>query len=39
MRLITPSWQEKTAREKALIAAAKRESHDAAKTAHLRVVK
>jgi SAM-dependent methyltransferase len=39
MRLITPSWQEKAAREKALIAAAKRESHDAAKTAHLRVVK
>src|SRR5688572_11107434 len=39
MRLITPSWQEKAAREKALIAAAKRESHDAAKTAHLRIVK
>jgi SAM-dependent methyltransferase len=40
MRLITPAWQEKSAREKALIAAAKRESHDAAKpVAHLRIVK
>jgi len=39
MRLITPAWQEKTARDKGVVAAAKRESHDAAKTAHLRVVK
>src|SRR5436190_16588461 len=40
MRLITPAWQEKSAREKALIAAAKRERHDAAKSAaHLRIVK
>lgn len=40
MRLITPAWQEKDAREKALVAAAKRESHDGAKTAaHLRIVK
>jgi hypothetical protein len=39
MRLITPAWQEKAAREKAFIAAAKRESHDASKAAHLRVVK
>jgi SAM-dependent methyltransferase len=40
MRLITPAWQEKSAREKALIAAAKREGHDAAKpAAHLRIVK
>lgn len=37
MRLITPAWQ-KEAREKALVAAAKREAHDA-KPAHLRVVK
>ena len=39
MRLLTPAWQEKAAREKSLIAAAKRESHDAAKAAHLRIVK
>jgi SAM-dependent methyltransferase len=40
MRLITPAWQEKSAREKALIAAAKREGHEPAKpAAHLRVVK
>lgn len=38
MRLITPAWQ-KDAREKALVAAAKREAHEAAKSAHLRVVK
>ena len=40
MRLITPSWQEKDAREKALAAVAKRQRHDAAKQpAHLRIVK
>ena len=39
MRLITPSWQERAARDKGVVAAAKRESHDAAKTAHLRIVK
>ena len=39
MRLIMPAWQERAAREKAFIAAAKRESHDASKAAHLRVVK
>jgi SAM-dependent methyltransferase len=40
MRLITPAWQEKAAREKALVAAAKRQAHNGAKTAaHLRVVK
>jgi SAM-dependent methyltransferase len=40
MRLITPAWQEKSAREKALIAAAKRESHEATnRAAHLRIVK
>jgi SAM-dependent methyltransferase len=40
MRLITPAWQEKDAREKSLAAVAKRERHDAAKPAgHLRVVK
>ena len=40
MRLITPAWQEKTAREKAFIAAAKREGHAATKpAAHLRIVK
>ena len=40
MRLLTPAWQEKDAREKALVAAAKRERHDPAKTAaHLRIVK
>lgn len=39
MRLITPAWQEK-AREKSLVAAAKRESHgDSKPAAHLRVVK
>ena len=40
MRLITPTWQEKAASEKAFIAAAKREGHGASKpAAHLRVVK
>ena len=40
MRIITPTWQERDAREKALVATAKRESHDPAKTgAHLRIVK
>jgi SAM-dependent methyltransferase len=40
IRLITPAWQEKAAREKSLIAAAKRESHGASKPAgHLKVVK
>jgi SAM-dependent methyltransferase len=40
MRLITPAWQEKAAREKSLIAAAKREGHGASKPAgHLKVVK
>ena len=40
MRLITPSWQEKDAREKALIAAAKREGHHGGKSAaRLRIVK
>ena len=40
VRLITPSWQEKSAREKAVVAAAKREGHPAAKpAAHLRIVK
>lgn len=39
MRLITPAWQ-KDAREKSLVAAAKREAHQEAKpVAHLRVVK
>ncbi len=39
MRLITPAWQ-KEAREKALVAATKREAQDPAKSAaHLRVVK
>lgn len=39
MRLITPAWQ-KEAREKSLVAAAKREAHDGPKAgAHLRVVK
>lgn len=38
MRIITPAWQEKDAREKALVAAAKRQGQ--AKTpAHLRIVK
>jgi len=39
MRLLTPAWMEKAAREKALIAAAKRDRHDAKPAAHLRVVK
>ena len=41
MRLITPAWQqEKNGREKAFIAAAKREGHEPAKpAAHLRIVK
>ena len=40
MRLITPAWQEKDAREKALVATAKRQAHDGAKpVARLRVVK
>jgi SAM-dependent methyltransferase len=39
MRLITPRWQEKDAREKALVAAAKREGHDAPRPRHLRIVK
>lgn len=40
MRLITPAWQEKDAREKALVAAAKRQANDPAKpAAHLRIVK
>jgi SAM-dependent methyltransferase len=40
MRIITPAWQEKDAREKALVVAAKRDRHDAAKSAaHLRIVK
>ncbi len=40
MRRITPAWQEKAAREKSLVAAAKREGHGAGKpTARLRVVK
>jgi len=40
MRLITPAWQEKAAREKALVAATKRQGHEGAKTAaHLRIVK
>jgi len=39
MRLITPAWQEKSAREKQLVGA-KREGHDASKpAAHLRIVK
>ena len=40
MRLITPAWQESSTREKALVAAAKREGHGASKpAAHLRIVK
>jgi len=40
MRLITPAWQEKSAREKGVIAAAKREGHAPTKpAAHLRIVK
>jgi SAM-dependent methyltransferase len=39
MRLITPAWQEKAAREKHLVGA-KREGHDGSKpAAHLRIVK
>src|SRR4051812_25880354 len=39
MRLLTPAWMERAAREKALIAAAKRDRHDAKPAARLRVVK
>ena len=39
MRLLTPAWQEKAAREKSLIAAAKRESHHVSKASRLKVVK
>jgi len=40
MRLITPAWQEKSARDKALVATAKREGHEATnRAAHLRIVK
>ena len=40
MRLLTPAWQEKDARDKALVATANRQRHDAAKpVARLRVVK
>ena len=40
MRLITPAWLERSAREKALIATAKREGHEPGKhAAHLRIVK
>jgi SAM-dependent methyltransferase len=39
MRLITPAWQEKAAREKQLIAAAKREGHSKTAGHHLRIVK
>lgn len=40
MRLLTPAWQEKDAREKALVAATKREGREAPKPAgHLRIVK
>jgi len=49
MRLITPAWQEKSAREKALVAAAKKEGAAAAHpedvlsaskpVAHLRIIK
>ena len=38
MRIITPAWQEKAAREKALVAAAKRQGQAKA-PAHLRIVK
>lgn len=38
MRLITPAWQEKAAREKSLVAAAKREGHSKA-AHHLKIVK
>jgi len=38
MRIITPAWQEKAAREKALVAAAKRQGQ-AKTSAHLRIVK
>jgi SAM-dependent methyltransferase len=40
MRIITPAWHEKATREKAVVAAAKRQGHEGAKTAaHLRIVK
>jgi SAM-dependent methyltransferase len=39
MRLLTPAWQEKAAREKSLIAAAKREGHGSKPAGHLKVVK
>jgi SAM-dependent methyltransferase len=39
MRLLTPAWQEKAAREKSLIAAAKREGHGSKQAGHLKVVK
>jgi SAM-dependent methyltransferase len=40
MRLITPAWQEKSAREKQLIAAAKRQGAEPTKAGdHLRIVK
>jgi hypothetical protein len=40
MRIITPAWQEKDAREKPLAVAAKRQGHHPAKTAApLRIVK
>jgi len=49
MRLITPAWQEKSAREKALVAAAKRQGSAQSRAddvmpagksgAHLRIVK
>jgi hypothetical protein len=40
MRLIMPAWQEKDAREKALVAATKREGREEPKPAgHLRIVK
>jgi hypothetical protein len=40
MRLITPAWQEKSAREKQLVAAAKRQGTEPAKAGdHLRIVK
>jgi hypothetical protein len=38
MRLLTPAWQEKAARERSIIAAAKRESH-VSKASRLKVVK
>jgi SAM-dependent methyltransferase len=40
MRLITPAWQEKSAREKQMIAAAKRQGNAPSKPAeHLRIIK